>query len=177
MTKGLFSEWCEAPFRHDFPIPMTSPAPSFWKQGGFSSCHNGKIFIFFVIGNKKVQAKKNNTGFINPPLLPEFFESKLISENVLHLKKTSETLSFRTAGHFLSFGGRKSFTSVNHLKFSIFSRFPSSFSIPLAFWSPLHPSFYKNSPTIYPKGEAILNSYLQHAHHSSKGWNCSFSFC
>ena len=142
-TLSLRNDW--APFRHDCLSPMTGPAPSFRKQGGFSSCHIGVRIIFPVISKGIFQAKKSLSfypRFQSPTFCLIFWKKVGLPKRKIHLKKTSEILSFRNKNHLLGFGSRKSFRTVNHRCRTIFFGFQPAFTLWLTSLTPLHPSFW-----------------------------------
>ena len=142
-TLSLRNDW--APFRHDCLSPMTGPAPSFRKQGGFSSCHIGVRIIFPVISKGIFQAKKSLSfypRFQSPTFCLIFWKKVGLPKRKIHLKKTSEILSFRKKNHLLGFGSRKSFRTVNHRCRTIFSGFHPAFTLRLPSLTPMNPSFW-----------------------------------
>lgn len=83
----LPSEWL-GPFRHDSLSPMTGPAPSFRKQGGFSSCHIGVRIIFPVISKGIFQVKK-------PLFYPRFQSPTFLKESLPSEMEKSSQKNFR----------------------------------------------------------------------------------
>ena len=145
------------PFRHDSLSPMTGPAPSFRKQGGFSSCHIGVRIIFPVISKGIFQAKKPlfYLRFQSPTFCLIFWRKVCLPKWKNHLKKTSEILSFRKKNHLLGFGSRKSFRTVNHRRRTIFFGFQPAFTLWLTSLTPLHPSFWYKCLSRILKGKRV----------------------
>ena len=131
------------PFRHDCLSPMTGPAPSFRKQGGFSSCHIGVKIIFPVIPKGIFQAKKPLflPQISIPHFLPDFLKESRPSEMEKSSQKSFRTLIIPEKNHLLGFGSRKSFRTVNHRCRTIFFGFQPAFTLWLTSLTPLHPSF------------------------------------
>lgn len=127
------------PLSYDWPCSLISEAGGIFLLSYRSENHLSCHFKRNLSGKKSLSFYPR---FQSPTFCLIFWRKVGLPKRKIHLKKTSEILSFRNKNHLLGFGSRKSFRTVNHRCRTIFFGFQPAFTLWLTSLTPLHPSFW-----------------------------------